>query len=93
MLEWVRSRRGYRGAMLPTTYKKHAPGREIEDDFDHAVGVTMDRLDPTEDEELMMIDPWPGTKKGAPIAVLPALDAAHRDGKYHALIFYWVGWS
>ena len=41
-----------------------------------------------------MIDPWPGVK-GDPERgkVPPALEPAHRDRSYHALVFYWVGWS
>lgn len=94
VLDWVRTGAGYRGALLPTTYKKIHPV-EDEGDFNHAVAITMDRLDPRKDEELIMVDPWPGTKNGAvdrgPIP--PVLDSAHRDHKYNAIIFYWSGWS
>ncbi len=93
VLEWVRDGVGYRGALLPTTYKKLHP-LETED-VGHAVAITMDRLDPRRDEELIMVDPWPGTANGAHdrAAIPPALDSAHRDFKYNAIIFYWSGWS
>src|SRR5436190_5523710 len=66
ILEWVRAGRGYRGAMLPTTYKRLHPvagaaGKDVADDsIAHAVGVTIDRLESTAEEDLVMIDPWPG---------------------------------
>jgi hypothetical protein len=100
VLEWVRAGRGYRGAMLPTSYKRLHPapgaaGKDVGDDsVSHAVGVTIDRLDATSDEDLVMIDPWPGvhgkTDRGP---VPPAIEAAHRDRNFHALVYYWVGWS
>jgi hypothetical protein len=101
ILDWVRAGRGYRGAMLPTTYRKLHPVtettiREIPDDtIGHAVGITIDRLNPKADEDLVMIDPWPGvTIAGADrVKVSPALEAAHRDRNYHALVYFWVGWS
>jgi hypothetical protein len=101
ILEWVRAGRGYRGAMLPTTYRKlhptpEAAGQGVPDDaIPHAVGLTIDRLDAKADEDLVMIDPWPGVKgdgrdRGK---VHPALESAHRDKNFHALVYYWVGWS
>ena len=101
ILEWVRAGRGYRGAMLPTTYRKLHPisgtaGSEVpEDNLQHAVGITIDRLDPKADEELVMIDPWPGVIGDAKDRgkVPSALEAAHRDKNFHALVYYWVGWS
>jgi hypothetical protein len=99
ILDWVRSGRGYRGAMLPTNYKKlHTPGasgQEIDDDsVVHAVGIAVDRLDPKADEDLVMIDPWPGfhgdPERGM---VSPAIEAAHRDRNFHALVYFWAGWS
>jgi len=94
VLDWVKGGKGYRGALLPTTYKKLHP-QESEPDFNHAVAVTVDRLDPKRDEELIQVDPWPGTSNGAAdrTAISPALDSAHRDHKYTAIIFYWSGWS
>ncbi|HMG22289.1 MAG TPA: hypothetical protein VK607_13250, partial [Kofleriaceae bacterium] len=60
-----------------------------------AVGITIDRLDPKADEELVMIDPWPGVIGEAKDRgkVPSVLEAAHRDKNFHALVYYWVGWS
>jgi len=101
ILDWVRAGRGYRGAMLPTSYRKLHPVtettvRDVPDDtIGHAVGITIDRLNPKADEDLVMIDPWPGvTIAGADrVKVSPALEAAHRDKNFHALVYFWVGWS
>ena len=101
ILEWVKGGRGYRGAMLPTNFKKlhtepGAAGEELPDAaIAHAVGLTMDRLDLKGDEELLMIDPWPGVLGGARDRdrLSPALEAAHRDRNFQALVFYWTGWS
>ncbi|MEJ7601925.1 MAG: hypothetical protein WKG01_28780 [Kofleriaceae bacterium] len=101
ILEWVRAGRGYRGAMLPTNYRKLHPtpgaaGKDVvEDQVAHAVGVTIDRLDHKADEELVMIDPWPGVKGGAKDRdkVSADIESAHRDKQFHALVYYWVGWS
>jgi hypothetical protein len=60
----------------------------------HAVGITIDRLDAGGDEQLVVIDPWPGTNGARDRAKPPAtLEAAHRDRNFHALVYYWVGWS
>lgn len=101
LYDWVKAGRGYRGAMLPTTYKKLHPapgtaGKDVVDDaVVHAVGLTIDRLDPAGDEELVMIDPWPGVKGGAADrGKVPAtLESAHKDKNFHALVYFWVGWS
>jgi len=94
VLEWVKGGVGYRGALIPTTYRRLHP-TESERDIGHAVGITVDRLDPSGDEDLIMVDPWPGLTNGARdrTAIPSALEAAHRDHKYHAIIFYWAGWS
>jgi hypothetical protein len=98
ILDWVAAGRGYRGAMLPTSYPKlHPPGSAgtlADDAVSHAVGITIDRLDTGADEELVMIDPWPGIK-GAPErgTISPSLESAHRDRNYHALVYFWAGWS
>jgi hypothetical protein len=100
LLEWVKAGRGYRGAMLPTTYKKLHPvagtaGKDaIDDSLVHAVGLTIDRLEANKEEELVMLDPWPGIK-GAKDRdkISPALESAHRDKNFHALVYFWVGWS
>lgn len=93
ILGWVRDGRGFRGAILETGYRTMHPSET--DECDHAVGVTVDRLDATGAEDLVMIDPWPGTKNGArdrgPLS--PRLEAAHRTQKYGALILYWAGYS
>lgn len=101
ILEWVAAGRGYRGAMLPTNFKKlhtqpGSSGQDVNDDaVAHAVGLTIDRLDPKADEDMVMIDPWPGVLGGAvDRGKVPAeLEAAHRDRNFHALVYYWVGWS
>ena len=101
ILEWVRAGRGYRGAMLPTSYTKlhPAPGAAgkdvVENMVAHAVGITIDRLDSKGDEDLVMIEPWPGVKGGAKDRdiVSPAIEAAHKDKQFHALVYFWVGWS
>jgi hypothetical protein len=103
ILDWVKAGRGYRGAMLPTSFKKihPQPGAAGSDDradesVAHAVGVTVDRLDPKDrDEDLVMIDPWPGVIGDATdrMKISPALEAAHRDRNFHALVYYWTGWS
>lgn len=94
ILGWVREGKGYRGAILSTEYKRLHP-LEGDVDFDHAVGVTMDKLDGKGADDLVMVDPWPGTKNGARDrgAVSPQLETAHRKYKYAALIIYWAGWS
>jgi hypothetical protein len=99
ILDWVREGRGHRGAMLPATYKKLHPkvGKiaELPDEQNgYAIGVTVDRLEATADEQMIMIDPWPGddpSKDRGPVS--KALESAHRDRGFHALVFYWVGWS
>lgn len=95
ILEWVKSGVGYRGAVIPTDFRMLHPQESPEPDMSHAVGVTVDRADPTADEDLIIVDPWPGTKLRAPDRqkVPPVLEAAHRDFKYNAIIFYWAGWS
>lgn len=99
ILDWVKAGRGYRGAMLPTMFRKLHPAVGAagtgEDMAGHAVGITVDRLTAKADEDLVMIDPWPGIKgDGAERAkISPALEAAHRERSYQALVYYWVGWS
>jgi hypothetical protein len=101
ILQWVAAGRGYRGAMLPTAFKTLHPipgaggSGTLDDLVVHAVGITVDRLAPKADEALVMIDPWPGVLGDAadrgPLS--PALEAAHRAQSFHALTFYWAGWS
>jgi hypothetical protein len=42
-----------------------------------------------------MIDPWPGVKGDAKdkAKVHEHIESAHRDRNFHALVYYWVGWS
>lgn len=93
ILAWVKEGKGHRGAVLATDYRRMHPAEDLE--LEHAVGVTVDRVEPSSPEDLVMIDPWPGTKNGArDRGVIPAhLDAAHRQRKYAAIILYWAGWS
>jgi len=101
ILEWVKDGKGYRGAMLPTNFKKLHPapgagGKDVLDDaVAHAVGLTVDRLDTKAEEALVMIDPWPGVIGDATdkAAVPATIESAHRDRGFHALVFFWVGWS
>lgn len=101
VLDWVKQGRGYRGAMLPTNFKKLHPvsgaaGKDVLDDsVQHAVGITVDRIEATSDETLVMIDPWPGVLPDARdrSSVPPAIESAHRDRNFHALVYFWVGWS
>ena len=100
LLEWVRQGKGYRGAMLPTDFAKLHPepgaaGADVSgDSVAHAVGLTVDRLDAKADEQLVMIDPWPGMVGAKDRAkVPPAIEVAHRARGHHALVYYWVGWS
>ncbi len=101
LVEWVKDGKGFRGAVLPTEFRKlhPEPGASGEDMFGdavaHAIGLTIDRLDAKADEQLVMIDPWPGVKGGATdrAKLASGLDAAHRARGFHALVFYWVGWS
>lgn len=93
ILSWVRAGNGLRGAVLATAYRRLHPAET--DAVAHAVGVTVDRLAPRGGDDLVMIDPWPGTKNGArDRGGVPAeLEPAHRAAKYAALILYWAGWS
>jgi hypothetical protein len=94
ILDWIKLGKGYRGAMLPTNYRKLHP-ESIDDSVIHAVGVTMDRLDAKTEEGLVMIDPWPGGREDPRERgkVAPNLAAAHRDRGYQALCYFWIGWS
>ncbi|HEY5944056.1 MAG TPA: hypothetical protein VIV40_01130 [Kofleriaceae bacterium] len=101
VLDWVKAGKGYRGAMLPTEFKRLHPepgasGEDVHgDSVWHAVGVTIDRLDSKGEEDLVMIDPWPGVIRGAKdrAPVHRELELAHKARNFHALVYYWVGWS
>lgn len=101
IVDWVAAGRGYRGAMLPTAFPILHPtpgdaGADVTDqNVWHAIGLTIDRLDQGADEELVMIDPWPGVKGGGKDRAKPSpvLESAHRQKNFHGLIFFWNGWS
>lgn len=98
ILDWVTEGRGYRGAMLPTSWSKVHPGQGSYGEVSHAVGLTVDRLEAAAQDSLVMIDAWPGpvTADGGGVDRGPVskhLEAAHRERNFHALIYYWVGWS
>jgi hypothetical protein len=101
LLDWVKAGKGYRGVMLPTDFSRIHPepgaaGEDVPgDSVAHAVGVTIDRLDAKTDEGLVMIDPWPGVNGDAKDRgpVHRQLEVAHRARNFHALVYYWVGWS
>jgi hypothetical protein len=90
ILDWVASGRGYRGAVLLTNFTRLHPGDPA---VPHAVGVTVDRLEAKGDEQLVMIDPWPGTAGVDRTAVPPALGLAQRDRNFQGLALFWSGWS
>lgn len=94
ILQWVREGHGFRGALLSTEYGRLHPA-EGDVSVEHAVAVAVDKLDDGGKDDVVMIDPWPGTKNGArdrgPVS--PKLESAHRASKYGAMIFYWVGYS
>ena len=89
LLDWVKAGKGYRGAMLPATFRKLHPEPAGDDEppsAGYAVGLAADG-------DVEMIDPWPsGAPDRAPV-VLPTLEGAHRDRGFHALVYYWAGWS
>jgi hypothetical protein len=101
VLDWVKAGKGYRGAMLPTEFKRIHPepgaaGQDVLGDaVAHAVGLTIDRIDAKGEEDLVMIDPWPGIVGGAKDRgpVHRDLEHAHRARNFHALVYFWVGWS
>jgi hypothetical protein len=91
ILDWVKAGRGYRGAMLPTNYKKIHPQPGAAGVEDSAY----DSVDPKDrDEDLVMIDPWPGVSGATDrMKISSALEPAHRDRNFQALVYYWNGWS
>jgi len=91
---WVQDGGGYRGAVLPVAYTRLHPGTAGGDLISYAIGMVVDRLEPSAPEALMMVDPWPGADGVRDRSALPAtLEGAHRERSYHALIFYWSGWA
>jgi hypothetical protein len=96
ILAWVREGSGYRGAVLPVPWGRLHPGVDSGEghELSYAVGVAVDRLDGAPKDDLVMVDPWPGIGAGRDRCAVPAgLEGAHREKSYHAIIFYWAGWS
>ena len=91
ILDWVAEGKGYRGAMLRTQYQNLHPTSP--DEVSHAVGVIVDRVEPSAPEGLMMVDPLPGISARDRVAVPPTLEVAHRLRDYQGLIVFWSGWS
>jgi hypothetical protein len=90
---WVREGRGYRGAVLSTEFSAIHPKADGTPTLDHAVGLAMDRLSPNGEDELVMVDPFPGAGNPDTGPVLAELDAARKPRKFNSLAYYWVGWS
>jgi hypothetical protein len=96
ILAWVREGAGYRGAIVPASYRRlhpQVPPMEAESIGPYAVGIGIDRVDGASKDDLVLVDPWPGVGKPDRVAIPATLEAAHREGNYHAVIFYWAGWS
>jgi hypothetical protein len=93
LARWVSDGKGYRGATLATEYSVLHPHGKAGSAIEHAVGLAVDRLPNRAEDELVMIDPWPGAGAPDTVSVRSDLDSARRDKKYNALMFYWVGWS
>lgn len=93
LADWVRDGKGYRGVTLATSYEHLHPAGKASDFIEHAVGLAMDRLPGKTEEELVMIDPWPGVGVPDTTPVRDDLDVARRGTKFNGLAFYWVGWS
>jgi hypothetical protein len=91
---WIAAGRGYRGAVLATSYARlhpQHPAIEAGDVIAHAVGLTCEGCEAGGDGTLVMIDSWSrtGAMRGR---VHPALELAHRDRELAALLFHWRGW-
>jgi hypothetical protein len=82
LLTWIRQGVGYRGVVLASG------GHEI---LEHAVGVTFDRLERSADEDLVKIDPWPGSARDRVEA--SGLELPQPDGDVAAVAFHWIGWA
>lgn len=88
---WVNAGRGHRGALLATSLHRLHLDAPVRVAVDHAVGLIIERRG--DDDRLVQVDAWPGPGPGRADGVPAELDAARREARYHALIFYWVGWS
>ena len=99
LANWVREGRGHRGAVMTTTYEVMHPldkrklSPQAKDQIHHAVGLAIDRLPDSAEDELVMVDPWPGANQPDRVPLRPDLDDARRLRKFNALKFFWVGWS
>jgi hypothetical protein len=82
LLAWIRQGIGYRGLVLETA------GHDARE---HAIGVTFDRVAPRADEEVVRIDPWPGTARDR--AEVSELIVPDREGDVPAVGFHWIGWA
>jgi hypothetical protein len=99
VLQWVKQGNGYRAAMMPVGYLKlHPTASPIEaDNINYAIGATVDSRPGMKSDTLLVMDPWPGIGGIDRVTVTDEwndqLEKAHREKKYFALIYYWVGWS
>ena len=93
LAKWVRDGKGHRGVTLATTYEVLHPDLPGYKGMQHAVGLAYDRLTAKSDEELVLVDPWPGVGRPDRLPVPANLDAARRDRNFSALKLYWIGWS
>jgi hypothetical protein len=95
LLAWIVEGRGYRGAVLATSYEILHPTEPCTgagEAIRHAVGITVEGGEAGGDGHLVMIDPWPRTGERRQ-AVAPALERAHRERAHHAIALHWIGWS
>ena len=87
LLAWVHAGRGYRGAVIPTSYcTLHPACAELGNAVQHAVGLAIDS------DFVIAIDPWP-RKSELRSNLPPALEPAHREHKYEGLALHWRGWA
>jgi hypothetical protein len=91
LAHWVLQGRGYRGAVLATSYARlhpGKPGRDASNAIAHAVGLTSEPRQLDGDDALVMIDPWSRATKSH---VHPSLELAHCDRV--TLLCHWRGWA
>ncbi|HUJ60669.1 MAG TPA: hypothetical protein VLX92_19340 [Kofleriaceae bacterium] len=93
LVAWVEAGRGYRGAVLATSYQRlHPDATAAGELIVHAVGVVVEHRAADGEDSVAMIDPWSRTFIG-PCSLPSTLDAAHAEREYQALAFHWIGWS
>lgn len=95
IVRWVAGGRGYRGAVLATSYARlqpHGSATEAGEVIAHAVGLASEGYEDGGAGELVMIDPWSrtGNPTEHPLAVL---ELAHRERDGAALLLHWRGWT